>query len=50
MKSVTAGEEEQVNNTVSMISDSKYYNSKEEFPIIDFRYLREASIIQTQQR
>ena len=50
MKSVTAGEEEQVNNTVSMISDSKYYNSKEEFPIIDIRYLREASIIQTQQR
>ncbi len=50
MKSVTAGDEEQVNNAVSMISDSKYYNSKEEFPKINIRYLREASIIQTQQR
>lgn len=50
MKSVTAGDEEQVNTAISMISDSKYHNSKEEFPIIDIRYLREASIIQTQQR
>lgn len=50
MKSVTADDEEQVNNAVSMISDSKYYNSKEEFPKIDIRYLREASIIQTHQR
>tara|TARA_B100001094_G_scaffold331523_1_gene400159 strand:- start:79 stop:789 length:711 start_codon:yes stop_codon:yes gene_type:complete len=50
LKSVTAGDEEQVNNAVSMISDSKYYNSKEEFPKINIRYLREASIIQTQQR
>ena len=50
MKSVTTGDEEQVNNAVSMISDSKYYNSKEEFPKINIRYLREASIIQTQQR
>ena len=50
MKSVTADDEEQVNNAVSMISDSKYYNSKEEFPKIDIRYLREASMIQTHQR
>ena len=50
MNSVTADDEEQVNNAVSMISDSKYYNSKEEFPKIDIRHLREASMIQTQQR
>ena len=50
MKSVTADDKEKVNNAVSIISDSKYYNSKEEFPKIDIRDLREASIIQTQQR
>ena len=50
MKSVTADDEEQINNVVSMLVDPKYYNSEKETPEIDIKHLRGASIIQTQQK
>jgi len=50
LKSVTADDEEQINNVVSMLVDPKYYNSEKEIPEIDIKHLREASIIQTQQK
>ncbi len=50
MKSVTADDEEEINNVISILRKSEEDNSEKEFPEIEIKYLREASIIQTQQK
>jgi len=50
LKSVTSDDEDQVNNLVSILRNSEDNNSKKEFPEIEIKHLRAASIIQTQQK
>ena len=49
MSFVTA-DEEKINNVVTILDDSKYYNLAKKVPDIDIKDLREASIIQTEKR
>ena len=50
MKSVTADDEEQTNNVVSLLRNSEDNYSEKDYPEIEMRHLRAASIIQTQQK
>ena len=50
MKSVTADDEEQINNVVSILRKSEDNNSVDEFPEIEIKHLRAASNIHTQQK
>lgn len=49
MKSVTAGDG-QINAVLLVLEDSKYYDLEEKIPEIDIKYLRKASIIQTEKK
>lgn len=49
MKSVTAGDG-QINAVLLVLEDSKYYDLEEKIPEIDIKYLRKASIIQTERK
>ena len=49
MKSVTA-DDGQINAVLLVLEDSKYYNLEEKIPEIDIKYLRKASIIQTERK
>ena len=50
MKSVTADDEGQINNVVSLLKNSEDNYSEKDYPEIEMRHLRAASIIQTQQK
>ena len=50
MKSVTADDEDQINNVVSLLKNSEDNYSEKDYPEIEMRHLRAASIIQTQQK
>lgn len=50
MKSVTADDDDQINNVVSILRNSEDNNIVQESPGIEIKYLRAASIIQTQQK
>jgi len=50
LKSVTADDEEQTNNVVSLLRNSEDNYSEKDYPEIEMRHLRAASIIQTQQK
>ena len=50
MKSVTADDEVQIHNVVSLLRDSEDYIFDKDIPEIEIKYLRAASIIQTEQK
>ena len=50
MKSGAADDEEQINNVVSLLRNSEDNYSEKDYPEIEMRHLRAASIIQTQQK
>jgi len=50
LKSVTADDEDQINNVVSLLKNSEDNYSGKDYPEIEMRHLRAASIIRTQQK
>ena len=47
---MTADDEDQINNVVSLLKNSEDNYSEKDYPEIEMRHLRAASIIQTQQK